>query len=366
VPTDVERPAAEPGLPPEPNFPARLGLLLLSPSRGLGAIALRRSGGVRDAIYLVVVSLLAFRLPDLLRAILAFSRISASSGLSRLLGVAGSELQTAAFVALISALVITVLAGRGRRDPTVGLELGAACYIPYFVAWMPVRLLAGEGLLGDPPYLLSQVVRVVAWSSVALFVGLSLRLLRRPVSPAERASSRLYALVGLCALAVSGVALASSAVWSARHYELLRPLGRTDLAPDFSLPRIDGQPGDVKLSDLRGRVVVLDFWATWCPPCLAMLPMLHELYGEWHPRGVEFVGIDSDGAMTSREELSAFLARRPFPYPVVIDDKQVGGRYGVYSIPHLVIIGRDGKIARVFVGGVGKSQLAAALGAASR
>jgi len=122
----------------------------------------------------------------------------------------------------------------------------------------------------------------------------------------------------------------------------------------------------VKLSDLRGRVVVLDFWATWCPPCLAMLPMLHELYGEWHPRGVEFVGIDSDGAMTSREELSAFLARRPFPYPVVIDDKQVGGRYGVYSIPHLVIIGRDGKIARVFVGGVGKSQLAAALGAASR
>jgi hypothetical protein len=95
-----------------------------------------------------------------------------------------------------------------------------------------------------------------------------------------------------------------------------------------------------------------------------MLPMLHELHREWQPRGVEFVGIDSDGAMVTRAEVQAFLARRPFPYPVVVDDQEVGGKYGVYSIPHLVIVGRDGKIRRVFVGGVGRAQLAAALAAA--
>jgi thiol-disulfide isomerase/thioredoxin len=171
--------------------------------------------------------------------------------------------------------------------------------------------------------------------------------------------------LGLAVLAVPALALGLSVWWSARHAELLRPLGRSDAAPDFSLARIDGQPGHVRLGDLRGQVVVLDFWATWCPPCLAMLPMLHDLYREWHPRGVEFVGIDADGPMVSRAELDEFLGRRPFPYPVVIDDKEVGGRYGVYSIPHLVVIGRDGKILRVFVGGATRAQLAAALAAAT-
>jgi len=355
----------QPGV--EPAFPARIGLLLLAPSRRLGAIALRRSGGLRDALYLVLVSLLAFRLPDLLRAAMVFSRISASAGFSRLLGVVVSELQTVAFVALIAALAITILAGRGRRDPGVGLELGSACYVPYFIAWLPVRVLDCEGLLGYSPAMLSRIVNVVAWASVALFVGLSLRLLRRGgAAPAARTSSGLYALVGLCVLAVPGTAAALNTLWSARHYELLRPLGRSDLAPDFTLARIDGQPGVVKLGDLRGRVVVVDFWATWCPPCLAMLPVLHDLYGEWHPRGVEFIGVDSDGSMVPRAEVVDFLARRPFPYPVVADDQEVGGLYGVYSIPHLVIVGRDGKIARVFVGGVSRAQLGAALGAASQ
>jgi thiol-disulfide isomerase/thioredoxin len=120
----------------------------------------------------------------------------------------------------------------------------------------------------------------------------------------------------------------------------------------------------VRLADLRGQVVVLDFWATWCPPCLAMMPMLHDLHREWHAKGVEFIGIDSDGAAVSRAEVAEFVARHPFPYPVVIDDKEVGGRYEVSSIPHLVIVGRNGKIARVFVGGTSRAQLAAALRAA--
>ena len=96
-----------------------------------------------------------------------------------------------------------------------------------------------------------------------------------------------------------------------------------------------------------------------------MLPTLHELYAEWQPRGAEFVGIDSDGPMVAPDELRGFLSRRPFPYPVVVDDKEVGGLYGVFSIPHLVVIGRDGAIARVFVGGVSRSQLDAALRTAS-
>ena len=353
----------------EPALPDRLGLMLLAPSVGLRGVMDRKRGAVRDAFYLVFASVVAFRLPELVRAVLSFSRISLSGGLTRTMAVVGAELGTAAFVTLVAALVITIFAGRGRRDPSLALELGAACYVPYFCISSPLRLLDMEALLGNVPVAVSQVVRVLAWIWVAGLVVLSLLLLRRggesmspdiPIPIPTRSR-----IAGLAVLAVPALALVLGTVWSARHYELLRPLGRSDKAPDFTLARVDGKPGNVKLAGLRGRVVLLDFWATWCPPCLAMLPTLHELYQEWQPRGAEFIGIDSDGPMISRDELRAFLASRPFPYPVVSDDKEVGGLYGVFSIPHIVVIGRDGNIARVFVGGVSRSQLDKALSAAN-
>lgn len=361
--------------PKEPSFPTRIGLLVADPVRGLAGIAERKTGGVRDALVLVLLAGVVFRLPDLIRAARSFSRVSASAALTQLAGLFGAELRTAAFVALISALLVVILAGRGRRDPSVALELGSACYVPYFFAWAPVRLLDLDAWLGYVPTMVGRVARVVAWTWVLGLVAVSVWVLRKPPSqpgagPATP-SSRRGPLAGIIMLGLPAVALAMNIVWSAQHFKLLRPLGRSDQAPDFVLDRIDGtagatgKDGPVRLSELHGQVVLLDFWATWCPPCLAMMPMLHELYRDWHPRGAEFVGIDSDGPMSTRDDVRAFLARNPFPYPVVVDDRNVGGAYGVSSIPHLVIIGRDGRIVRVFVGGVGREQLDAALAAAA-
>jgi thiol-disulfide isomerase/thioredoxin len=235
--------------------------------------------------------------------------------------------------------------------------------VPYFVLWSPFRLLDTEALLGYLPDSLGVAVKVAAWAWVAVMIGLALHelRLRRPLATTPSA-----VVVGIVLLALPLSSVIASTAWSARHYELLRPLGRSDQAPDFSLPRIDGKPGEVRLSELHGRVVLLDFWATWCPPCLAMIPTLHELYEEWQPKGVEFIGIDSDGPAATRDEVRGFLTERPFPYPVVIDDRGVGGLYRVYSIPHIVVIGPDGKIVRVLVGGVTKGMLASALRAASQ
>src|SRR5664279_2569019 len=169
-------------------------MLVVSPQRAFAGIIARQRGAVRDVFLLVLLSVVAFRLPELVRAFISFARVSASAGLTELVGVLGAEVRTAAFVTLISALGIVVLAGRGRRDAALALELGAGCYVPYFVLWSPFRLLDMEALLGYLPAILGHVAKVAAWAWVALMVVLAIRelRLRRPVAPTQSA-----ALVGV-------------------------------------------------------------------------------------------------------------------------------------------------------------------------
>src|SRR5262249_51880825 len=157
-------------------------------------------------------------------------------------------------------------------------------------------------------------------------------------------SAALRAGLGVFALALVG--LGGNAVWAARHMEALRPVRLGAPAPAFALPRLDG--GELSLASLRGRVVGLDFWAPWCPRCLALMPTLHELHREWEPRGVTFVGVNSDGGISS-DELKAFMREHPAPYPIVMDDGTVNALYKVRALPSLVVIGRDGAVRRTFL-----------------
>jgi peroxiredoxin len=165
----------------------------------------------------------------------------------------------------------------------------------------------------------------------------------------------------VAALTLCGIG--GGAVWSARHFDALRPMRRGQDAPDFTLARIDDSPGTIAMSALRGQVVVLDFWATWCPPCVAMVPVLRDVHASWAPRGVVFVGINSDGP-TPPEEIRAFMAAHQLPYPVVADDGRVGALYRVEALPSLVLVGRDGHIRASFVGLTSKGALDKAIGEA--
>jgi thiol-disulfide isomerase/thioredoxin len=181
--------------------------------------------------------------------------------------------------------------------------------------------------------------------------------LLEPVPPRTR--SRLTVAV---LAAMLGAAFFINLGFVIRHADAIRPLASGRAAPGFSLPRLDGQPGEVSLAGLKGKVVLLDFWASWCGPCVHMFPTLHELHRDWHGRGVEFVGINSDGPAATRQELEAFVAAQRFPYPVVIDsDGEVGGRYKVVALPHLVVIGRDGEVSRTFWGVTSAREIASAL-----
>ena len=118
-------------------------------------------------------------------------------------------------------------------------------------------------------------------------------------------------------------------------------------APDFALPVTHGgEAGNrIRLSNLSGQVVLLDFWASWCPPCLEQIPVLSKLAAATEGAAVSIVGINTgDGA----EAAEKVLARLSPAYPSVVDaDGSVGAAYGVETLPTLVVIAPSGKVHAV-------------------
>ena len=130
-------------------------------------------------------------------------------------------------------------------------------------------------------------------------------------------------------------------------------------APDFELETLDGQR--FRLSDQRNKIVVLDFWATWCGPCVQMLPQLVPAVAKYRDRNVVLLAVN---AQETPEAIRAMLSRLQLKMAVGLDrDGVVAEKYAAVAIPQTVIIDADGKIARLFVGGGPQyvDQLSAAL-----
>ena len=119
------------------------------------------------------------------------------------------------------------------------------------------------------------------------------------------------------------------------------PVAQGDPAPDFLLPDLQGRM--LRLSSLRGRVVVLSFWATWCAPCKVETPWLVELSARYHAQGLDVVGVSMDDG--AHERVRAFAADYHMQYPVVLGDSAVADAYGgIRMLPQTFFVGRDGRI----------------------
>jgi thiol-disulfide isomerase/thioredoxin len=117
-------------------------------------------------------------------------------------------------------------------------------------------------------------------------------------------------------------------------------------APDFSLTDLNGRP--LALSSYRGKVVLLDFWATWCVPCREEIPHLIDLQNKYGSQGLQIVGVSMDD---SPEPVRDFYQHFKMNYPVVMGDARTGELYGgVLGLPIAFVVGPDGKITSKHIG----------------
>ena len=125
------------------------------------------------------------------------------------------------------------------------------------------------------------------------------------------------------------------------------------LAPNFTL--LNTELEEVSLSDYQGKVVMVDFWATWCKPCQEEIPRFIELYGDYQAQGFEMIGISMDDVEVRLKDIELFfqdLSKGGFDinYPILLAESDIIQRYQVPAIPAAYLINRNGEIVKVFNG----------------
>ncbi|MGQ9805552.1 MAG: TlpA family protein disulfide reductase [Chlorobiales bacterium] len=163
-------------------------------------------------------------------------------------------------------------------------------------------------------------------------------------------------------VAVSGFLLMNA---SPSNATLPQTLVATDgkKAPDFTLTTTDGKI--LKLSDYKGKGVIVNFWATWCPPCRAEIPHMVELQKEYEQKGFSFIGI---AVSDEEEKVKAFVVSQKMNYPVAMGTKELAMSYGKFTqerrltgIPTSFIINGKGEIVGHFIGGRDKATFVEAI-----
>ncbi len=177
-------------------------------------------------------------------------------------------------------------------------------------------------------------------------------LLNAVVGRVISTSAKKYAAWCLAVMGIAGLTVALRSTGSVTSgAEDAAWLGKA--APDFGLTDLSGKT--VRLSDFKGKVVLLDFWATWCAPCRMEIPEFVQLQKQYAGKGFTLLGValDDEGAAV----VKPVAQKLGVNYPVVFGNTQVAAAYsGIQALPTTFLIGRDGKILKTYVGARDKSE----------
>ena len=159
----------------------------------------------------------------------------------------------------------------------------------------------------------------------------------------ETSDKVIWGAVALAAAAVLVLAIAHQ-----RKSADESPSGPATVASALTLPLVDGSG---KSSIARGKVTVVDFWATWCAPCRVSMPRVQSVWKEYRPKGVELYSVDTDDPGARRAaEVQQFLQQNKLECPVVLDDGSATSAFSVAGLPTMVVVGRDGNVLWNHVG----------------
>jgi thiol-disulfide isomerase/thioredoxin len=153
----------------------------------------------------------------------------------------------------------------------------------------------------------------------------------------------VYLLVVVVAITVLLIAGKRASKGNGGQLAAGRAVGQ--IAPDFELKVLGGNGKTMKLSDLRGKAVLIDFWATYCGPCKIEMPWIADLQKKYGPQGFQVVGIDI-GDAASEKQIADFAQKLGVNYPILMGTDEVGDRYfgGVSGLPQNFFVDRSGKI----------------------
>jgi thiol-disulfide isomerase/thioredoxin len=325
---------------------ARLGLALVRPRDAL-AIAGNRDHAGRsgtDLLLAILVLVLVTQARGIVSAIWLASVVEVSLGARALVQLLTDALAIDLGFLVIGALVIWAAAGP-RRELGRASDLACVAVLPLvFVDGIATIVVLALGL--EVPRVAMTVLSLVAYAWTGALIALAAVEARRAARPFE--ASPLARRAGWAVAGVTLAGLVIQGIWVARSLDGMRPVTTGDPAPEFALPRIEAKGAlgpTVALSAHRGKVVVLDFWATWCQPCVRALPRLQALQAR-HPE-IAVITINMD----EPDEARALFDEAGYTLTLLAADQEVTDRYDVGPIPHTVVIDPHGLVRRVHRGG---------------
>lgn len=343
-----------------PGLLTRLGQLVAAPRAALAAADdpahAGRAGS--DVVRVLALALLVIHTRALVGGAWLGAAVGWDVGGRALLGVVSRAVTTPLVALVVAAVVIWALAGR-RRALGRDVDLACVAILPLVLVELAATLVTRAAGV-DATAAGKWAVLAIGGGWVGALIGLAVVHARGRGVVARRAAGDARAVrgAGWVVVAAAVAMLAVNVAWIARHLDWLRPMTPGDRVPAFALPRIEaeGRLGAPVTSDeLRGQVVVLDFWAAWCKPCREALPQLAGLAAR--RRGdVVVLAINLDDP-DEHAAIRALWDDAHYASWLVADAGGAAERFGVSTIPHVVVVDRAGVVRRVSRGDVRIAEL---------